>query len=498
MVNISVFSIAFNILVDQFPCDSYMMIWFHTDLASIASEGSCSFKKFSSDVIRTLKYDYLSTLSLEELRVQSLYQNAKDLYHIDTVLSFLSTQDIVVLFHPPFQTRVHMTLLMKLIDILPNHKRPHVISMSEVTSSRGYKALMHTLKSLGNIERSSHIPFSEETIQESIVDFSTKIQLQSLALRANYARNISEICYHATNCSLDEIDIEILSQIRRNLDKPLKTKATQTTEKMTQIKLLCLTYSTSSRREYVQDIVQTWGSRCDGYLAFSNESNPSISTVHIVPPPPWTQESYHEIWRKIQFMLRIVEDTFMSDYDYFFLAGDDVFLIVENLKKLLESNCIQRRSGDGNNPIYLGRKLHANSYLSFYSGGSGYVLNRAALRLLLNQMRTNPDDCLVNISASMEDLLVAHCLQLAGLEILDIHDLCEFEGPGQFFHPVTPQEAFESNEEWYTRMAHRYSSGLECCHAHSISFHNIHPPRYSMKCIDTFLYSPKDSCELVY
>ena len=101
--------------------------------------------------------------------------------------------------------------------------------------------------------------------------------------------------------------------------------------------------------------------------------------------------------------------TLLNDFDFFLLGGDDLFVIVENLRRVLDSPEIKQLGGsDGSVPLYLGRKIQANKYLSFHSGGSGYVLNGAAVARLYRAM--DLPACLPTISASMEDLLVGQCL----------------------------------------------------------------------------------------
>ena len=82
-------------------------------------------------------------------------------------------------------------------------------------------------------------------------------------------------------------------------------------------------------------------------------------------------------------------------YDYFHIGGDDLYLIVENLRLYLESEEIRLASNGGHvlpdgtettqTPLFLGRRFAegGNRDRMFNSGGSGYTMNKAALKTLV-------------------------------------------------------------------------------------------------------------------
>jgi hypothetical protein len=65
--------------------------------------------------------------------------------------------------------------------------------------------------------------------------------------------------------------------------------------------------------------------------------------------------------------------------------GDDVFMVVENLRKfLLQSAAVVEASRSGSG-VYLGhRLLNPDTPFIFNAGGPGYVLDRAAVSKLVN------------------------------------------------------------------------------------------------------------------
>ena len=71
------------------------------------------------------------------------------------------------------------------------------------------------------------------------------------------------------------------------------------------------------------------------------------------------------------------------DFDWFFIGGDDLFVIPENLRAYLTSPEMAAASEGGKRPIFLGRRFQIPGGQLFNSGGAGYGLNRAALELLV-------------------------------------------------------------------------------------------------------------------
>ena len=62
-------------------------------------------------------------------------------------------------------------------------------------------------------------------------------------------------------------------------------------------RLLCMTYTITPRHSSVKAIMDTWGKRCDGYLAASNSTNSTINTFRFARRGP---EVFHNIWQKVR------------------------------------------------------------------------------------------------------------------------------------------------------------------------------------------------------
>jgi hypothetical protein len=304
-----------------------------------------------------------------------------------------------------------------------------------------------------------------------------------------------EVDAYLKGCDLDESDQLVLSSVRAGLSQPSSEP-----HHPSRSRVLCMTYTMTANHHRVKSIVRTWAQQCDGYLAFSNETDTRLNILQLLPqsctggkPSADTcevharPESYNEMWYKTQLIWTFVYSAqeIFNEFDYFLLGGDDLYVVVENLRDLLGSEEVrnyidvnerilfgtkethknilgQGAKGHGTRvPLYVGRLLHANAYVRFNSGGSGYVLNRAAVSILVNALNSKSpmnnksllsqssisreggfvalppstssiddseidDDkvnaefghfvCLPTASTSMEDLFVGHCLNQAGVE----------------------------------------------------------------------------------
>jgi glycoprotein-N-acetylgalactosamine 3-beta-galactosyltransferase len=182
--------------------------------------------------------------------------------------------------------------------------------------------------------------------------------------------------------------------------------------------VLCLTYTFSpAHSNAVQSIRQTWGKKCDGYLAMSNLTDPEIPSVNIKHLGP---EAYDYMWAKVQSIWLYIYKHHLTQYDYFIIGGDDLFVLVENLRLYLQSDEIVGVTLNGTKPIFLGRRFksgevssarahttrnidaHAKSdtyvyksrkQMVFNSGGAGYVLNSAAVEVLARGLKARITGC---------------------------------------------------------------------------------------------------------
>jgi glycoprotein-N-acetylgalactosamine 3-beta-galactosyltransferase len=100
-------------------------------------------------------------------------------------------------------------------------------------------------------------------------------------------------------------------------------------------------------------------------------------------------------------MWSYIYDNYYEKYDWFHIGGDDLVLILENLRCYVESEEIKTAAKGGvflpdgtettQTPLLLGRRFAYMGDLNdiFDSGGSGYTMNKAALKLLVTEGLVN-------------------------------------------------------------------------------------------------------------
>ena len=182
-------------------------------------------------------------------------------------------------------------------------------------------------------------------------------------------------------------------------------------------KIFCTVYTISKNHNKLQSIFDTWGPKCDGFMVASDKTIPDLHTVDILHEGA---EEYNNIWQKVRSIWSYVYDNYYEKYDWFHIGGDDLYLLVENLRLYLESEEIQTTANGGiylpeenqttAKPLFLGRRFKEGGDESriFNSGGSGYTLNKAALKALVVDAFPT---CMPHLRTFAEDVMVAQRLR---------------------------------------------------------------------------------------
>jgi glycoprotein-N-acetylgalactosamine 3-beta-galactosyltransferase len=125
------------------------------------------------------------------------------------------------------------------------------------------------------------------------------------------------------------------------------------------------------------------------------------------------------MWQKIRTTFTYAYDHFRDDYDFFYIAGDDTYAAVDNMRAYLDgpevkqleegymdviSNHLQHSNGKKwvdihPRPLYFGSAAPHNTVV-FPGGGPGYTLNQAVLEVF----GTKGMDFLPNVTDSREDV----------------------------------------------------------------------------------------------
>lgn len=257
-------------------------------------------------------------------------------------------------------------------------------------------------------------------------------------------------------------------------------------------RILCMIYTVASAHpKQVRAIRETWAGGCDGFLAFSTVSDPRIPAISIPHDGP---EAYGNMWQKSRAIWSFVGRHYANDFDFFILGGEDLFLLPQNMRSYLAT------LGSPDARLYMGRVLQFSAQAGFNStfynsGGAGYVLSRGLLKPFaehgLNHTRCEPE-----LGTSMEDVMVAFCLQKAfGIGAMDTRD-----GQGRHrFHPFSPGWHYHWNpdpDDWFTiqtSFLNDTKRGPECCAPDSVSFHYVRNPAM-IRHLYTLLYD--SNCQI--
>lgn len=221
-------------------------------------------------------------------------------------------------------------------------------------------------------------------------------------------------------------------------------------------------------------------------MAASNKTVPAIDAVDIAHEGP---EIYDNLWQKFRSITSYLYDNYYEKYDWFYIADDDTFVIVENLRLYVESEEIKLASNGGiflpmgnetsQTPLFLGRRFAFKGDRNdiFPSGGAGMLLNKAALKALvtiaINQYQPHAQ-------TFSDDWLMACALRELGIVMYDTQD----EEGGERFMPFSVSRfdrlwrMIASNFSFYRKLTHLLKLSFICSLVNttaSIHWMSLHP-----------------------
>jgi len=265
-------------------------------------------------------------------------------------------------------------------------------------------------------------------------------------------------------------------------------------------KIFCGVYTMGTRHGgTVKDIRDTWGKRCDKWISFSTTNDFSLPAVYI---PHEGEESYQNMYNKIRAIWKYIYVHYYhsSQYDWFLLGGDDLYVIIENLRTYLRSDEIKRKRERGEG-VYLGRRVYRKvmrlPHFVYNTGESGYILDRVALHHLIRYIDNRV--CRAHEKVSWEDVHIGLCLlTIANITVINTAEKSEretedkrerererfhYSTPGNMRNNPIPERYFADERE---RERNNGVLGDDCCAYSSISFHHIQDDL--MRGIDDYLY----------
>ena len=246
------------------------------------------------------------------------------------------------------------------------------------------------------------------------------------------------------------------------------------------VRVLCMLYTHAAKHNLVRAAAQTWGRRCDGFLAASTKTDRKIGAVDL---PHLGNESASNMFQKTRSMLVYVHEHYRGDFDFFHIMGDDMFVVPENLRAHLAS-ARMRAAGGGEGypvPMLLGSLWPQTFGNWFCGGGSGYVLNRAALVALIpvltNSSNRGFQRCRADSMVRAEDRYIANCLRQINVSCTEF----DVEGERRF-HGVSavnlaketlPGNRYMRGQLQKLKAAFGYKLGIAGVSKESITFHHI-------------------------
>ncbi|GKZ00172.1 hypothetical protein MPSEU_000970400 [Mayamaea pseudoterrestris] len=264
------------------------------------------------------------------------------------------------------------------------------------------------------------------------------------------------------------------------------------------IRLLCANYTHFPMRSLARVAALSYGYKCDGFVAFSTETVAALGLVRLRHDG---DETYDNMWQKVKSIWSYIRRYYADDYDFFHLGGDDMYVLVENMRAFL-GNLPEH---DRQTPLHLGQWVRQREH-PYVAGGPGYTLNRAALLALVDDSLPT---CQVDTVAPFEDKLVSQCLRQVGIYPYDTRHL---ETGQQRYHGAQPSTIYKSRprsgrgaslqarqQAYFEALPHPSRNnetvgpqyGLDAAAPDSVSFHNIHNPVY-MGRVHAILYP--ESC----
>jgi glycoprotein-N-acetylgalactosamine 3-beta-galactosyltransferase len=247
-------------------------------------------------------------------------------------------------------------------------------------------------------------------------------------------------------------------------------------------KVFCGMYTYHKKHHLLRAATHTWAFRCDGFLAFSDLTDPTIGAVDL---PHSGEENYANMWQKVRSIWAYIYTNYYDSFDYFHLGGDDTMMIVENLRNYLWSI----DDDHGTKPLYLGGPYKTRGVV-VCGGGPGYTLNRVALKWLATESFAKPD----NRVDSGEDRLMGFTLR-SFVRCYDTHDA----NGGMRYLGWSPKDYGKSCNEmrcgremtsqfrFWSEYVQKNVSGVDLVSSQAVSFHLLRKP-ISLKRVHAILY----------
>lgn len=113
------------------------------------------------------------------------------------------------------------------------------------------------------------------------------------------------------------------------------------------------------------------------------------------------------------FALRYLYKHHLDEADWFLKADDDTYIVMENLRFMLQSY-------NSSQPVYFGCKFKPYVKQGYMSGGAGYVLSKEAMvRFVKNGISDATGVLCRKDGAGAEDVEMGKCMENLGVQAGD-------------------------------------------------------------------------------
>lgn len=175
------------------------------------------------------------------------------------------------------------------------------------------------------------------------------------------------------------------------------------------VRVLCWVMTGPQNHESkARHVKATWGRRCNKLLFMSSQEDPSLPAVGL-----HVREGRENLWAKTKQAHLYLYKNHFNDADWFLKADDDTYVVVENLRYMLQAH-------NHTDPVYFGCKFKPYVKQGYMSGGAGYVLSKEALGRLATKgledtsvLRCRSDD------GGAEDVEMGKCMEGLGVKAGD-------------------------------------------------------------------------------
>lgn len=289
-------------------------------------------------------------------------------------------------------------------------------------------------------------------------------------------RNVAPSCGFFSDDSLTNYPVPTYHLIDMENQKSIHTDPLHEN-----VKVVCWVTTNAKTHGKAYHLNATWGKRCNKVLFFSDQYDSSLPTITL----SMLDEGRKSLWgRTKQAVIHLCQQN-LDDASWFLKADDDTYIIMENLRMMLNHYDASKLLYFGYG-IQLGWTLKWHGSLlpqlrnvEYFSGGSGYVLSKGALNALCQEFSSeNPNKKCKEGLYGDEDKELGACLQDLGCRFVDTRDSKGRER----FHPLPPEfhlvPGAITNSRWrWVKQSSLYPvlEGPECCSTQAISFHYIQP-----------------------